>query len=478
MKVLLINTPTSFEQIYGDWDLTGLDTFTPPLGLLHIASYIREFGHEPCIMDFQSTRWNRERLVESIMKKKPDIVGLSAMTINCLNVDRIGQELKKRGFSSPIVLGGAHISAVPEETLERFRSIDFGVIGEGEVTFLEIIETIEKGKSVEDIRGVVWRDNNGRIKINETRKPIENLDMLPLPAWDLLDNFPKNYPHSLLESKRLPAAAIMTSRGCPFDCTFCDHRVFGSRVRHFSADYTLEMIKHLVDRYKIKDMMILDDNFLLDRKKVYDVCNGMISENMDLTWYCIAHAKSVTADKVAKIKDAGCWFIELGIESGNEEILRNIKKNTNKAEFAEAARISKKAGLKVKGNFIFGFPGDTLETLEETIQFALDCDIDHFQQNFLTVWPGCEIYYQLMKNPYSYEYYENNWGILAHQRVTFVPKGLTKMDLVKASKKANRKFYLRPKIIFGIMPLLFSLRGLKIGFVAMRVFLKTIFGRK
>ena len=474
MKVLLICPPTSFEQLYGEWDLTGLDTFTPPLGLLHIASYIREHSHEPGVLDFQTIHWDFEKIADRILELNPDVLGMSAMTINCLNAEKIARELKRRGLAAPIVLGGAHISAVPVDTLQRFESIDYGVIGEGEDTFLELLESLKKGNPVDGIKGLVWRDREGGIRINAPRPPIEDLDRLPLPAWDLLDNFPGAYPHSLLESKRLPAAAVMTSRGCPFDCTFCDHRVFGARVRHFSPDYALRMIRHLKDRYGIRDLMILDDNFLVNKKMLFAICDAMIAEKMNLTWYCIAHAKSVSAEKAAKIREAGCWFIELGIESGNEAILKRIKKNTDKAEFAEAARIAKKAGLKVKGNFIFGFPGETQETLEETIRFALDCYIDLFQQNFLTVWPGCEIYSELSASPDAYAAYETDWGLLAHQRVTFVPRGLTKKDLVDASKRANRKFYLRPKIVLGILPRLASWKGMKLGFVALRVFIKTI----
>jgi radical SAM superfamily enzyme YgiQ (UPF0313 family) len=475
MKVLLISPPTSFEQIYGEWDLTGLDTHTPPLGLLHIASYIREAGHDPAILDLLTIPRDFKKITEHILTEDPDVVGLSAMTINCLNADKIARALRDKGFTAPIVIGGAHVSAVPVETLKRFEAIDYGVIGEGEITFLDLLTSLQNNSPVNGIAGLVWRDKGQQIVINSPRPPIENLDMLPLPAWDLLDGFPAKYPHSLLESKRIPAAAIMTSRGCPFDCTFCDHRVFGSKVRHFSADYTLAMIRHLIEQYGVRDLMVLDDNFLVHTKKLMAICDAMIAEKLDLTWYCIAHAKSVSEEKATKIRETGCWFIELGIESGNDDILKSIKKNTSKAEFARAATVAKKAGLMIKGNFIFGFPGETRETLEETIRFALDSDIHLFQQNFLTVWPGCEIYDDLSKVTAEYEYYQTDWSQLAHQRVTFVPKGMTKQDLVRASKDANRRFYLRPKIVLGLLPHLASLRGIKFGFVAFRVFLGTIF---
>jgi radical SAM superfamily enzyme YgiQ (UPF0313 family) len=238
------------------------------------------------------------------------------------------------------------------------------------------------------------------------------------------------------------------------------------------------MINHLINNYGIRDLMILDDNFLLSKDKLFKICDAIINDKLDLTWYCMGHARTMTEDRLRKIRQAGCWFIELGIESGNDEILKKIKKNTTKKEVANAVYLAKKAGLKTKGNFIFGFPGDTLDTIKESIRFALDIKIDFFQQNFLTVWPGCEIFSQIRNDDNSYEYYNSSWDTLAHQRITFVPKGLSKVELITASKNAFRKFYLRPKIIFGLLPLINSKRGIKFLFVALIAFIKTIFRNK
>ena len=474
-RVALINPPTSFEQIYGDWDLSALDTYTPPLGILHITGYIRKFGHSVKIFDLQLPHLNIPDTIRQILSGHPDIIGFSAMTSNCLNAQKIAKEIKKNLPAVPIILGGAHVSAVPIKTMTRFDAIDFGVIAEGEVSFLELLDVIANGQPVSEVKGIVWRGTDGRAVVNEPRVPIQNLDDLPIPAWDLLDRFPEGYPSSLLEAKRLPGTAIMTSRGCPFHCTFCDHRVFGSRVRHFSAEYALNMMRHLRSEYGIRDLMIIDDNFLLDKNKLFDVCNRMKAERMDFSWYCMGHEKSMTDDILAKIREAGCWFIEIGIESGNDGILKRIKKGTTKADVEGAVKRAKKAGLKVKGNFIFGFPGETLETLEETAEFALDLKLDFFQQNFLTVWPGCEIAEELFETPQSVNLLEDDWGKLAHQRVTFVPAGLTKEQLVKASKSAFRRFYLRPRIVIGLIPRLASWRGLKFGLISFKVFLRTIF---
>ena len=285
MRVLLINPPTSLDQLYGEWDLSPLDTYTPPLGLMHIASYIREHGHEPRILDLQLNRLTIEEAVQQARDFDPGVVGLSAMTINCVNASTIADAIRQAGCTAPIVLGGAHATAVPTSTLAAFTSIDYAVLGEGEHTFLELIDTLDAAQPVETVRGLAWRDMTGSVVINQPRPFIDDLESLPFPAWDLLDDFPGSYPSSLLESKRVPAAGIMTSRGCPFHCTFCDNRIFGTKVRHFSAGYTLSMIRHLVESYGIRDLMFFDDNFLLDKQKLFTICNAIMSERMYLGWY-------------------------------------------------------------------------------------------------------------------------------------------------------------------------------------------------
>jgi anaerobic magnesium-protoporphyrin IX monomethyl ester cyclase len=474
LKVLLINPPTSFDQIYGDWDLSAVDTYSPPLGILYMAGYLRENNHDPYIFDLEALKWDFNKLLESALTLHPDVIGITSMTINFMNAHKIGSLMKASFRSVPLIIGGAHLTAAPKETMSKYLEFDYGIYGEGEITFLEIVEKFKIKDSITNVKGLVWRDRDKKIIINEPRPYIENLDVLPFPAWDLLENFPERYPHSILESKRLPAASIMTSRGCPFHCTFCDNKIFGAKVRHFSSEYTIRMINHLIDNYGIKDLMILDDNFLLNRNKLFDICDTIIDSKLDLTWYCMGHANTMTEDRLKKIKKAGCWFIELGIESGNNEMLNKIRKNTTKKEIANAVRLARQAGLKTKGNFIFGFPGETIKTIEESIKFALEIRIDFFQQNFLTVWPGCDIYSQINNMGDNYEYYNSSWDSLAHQRITFIPKGLSKNELVKASKGAFRRFYLRPKIVINLLPLMTSKRGIKFLYTAFGTFLKTI----
>lgn len=470
LKIVLVDPPTSSEQIYGDWDLSGLDTHCPPLGLLYIASYLRAHGHEPVVLDVAARRFSLGESVNRILSESPDVVGISAKTINIHNAFSIAAMLKGHHPHLPLVLGGAHVTAVPEETMKAFPAFDYAVIGEGEVTFLELLAELGDHGNPQETRGIAWKGQDGLPVVNRSRPSIEDIDTLPFPAWDLLPDFPHGYKHSALETKRLPAASIITSRGCPFGCSFCDRAVFGSTVRQHSAEYTVRMIRHLVEEYRVRDLMILDDNFILDRKKLFAVCDAIIDESLDLSWYCQGHARFMTEDRLRKIRAAGCWFIEMGIESGCDRILRSIKKNTTKDEIERAVKRARSAGLKVKGNFIFGLPGETRKSMEETIEFARSIDLSYFQQNFFTPWPGCEI----ARNPELRVSQKPEWGKMAHQRVTFVPEGLSREDLIAASKRAFRRFYMRPRIIIEILMGISSWRALKNLMTSLGVFVRTI----
>lgn len=471
MKVLLIQPPVSFQNLYGEWDLSGVDTYSPPLGLLYLASFIRKHSHEPYVIDLFSLKWPLEKILDYVHSVNPDVVGISARTVDFPQARKIAEELKSSGCNAPVVLGGVHLTALPVETMKKVTAFDYGVIGEGEVTFLELIEKIRNRQPSAGVRGLVWR-SNGQVVLNPPRPFIQDLDRLPFPAWDLLANFPHGYSYNALETKRLPAASILTSRGCPYRCAFCDRGAFGGTVRHHSAGYTLNMIRHLKNRYGIRDLMILDDNFLLNRRKLFQVCETMIEEKMDLNWYCLSHIKHMSEDRLEKIREAGCWVMEVGIESGCERILRLLRRNSTKAEIKAALRMARKAGLKVKGNFIFGLPTETRESLEETIHFALDIDISLFQQTFLTLWPGCELFQVAEK--YG-QVIKNEGKPNSHFHISFIPYGLTREDLLRASKKAFRRFYLRPRIIWETLTSLTSLRRIRSALLSLEAFFKTMF---
>jgi radical SAM superfamily enzyme YgiQ (UPF0313 family) len=216
--------------------------------------------------------------------------------------------------------------------------------------------------------------------------------------------------------------------------------------------------------------MFYDDNFFINNDHMMGICNGMIEQKLNLSWYCLAHEKTMKPERLAKARDAGLWFIEMGVESGSDRILKEIQKKTTAREVAEAATEAKRYGIRTKGNFIFGLPLESRETLQETIQFALDSDLSFIQQSFLTIWPGSPI----SNNWQRYGTGLTEWTQLGQYKITFLPHGLSAEDLMSASKQFFRRFYLRPKIIANVARTLTSPRGVKTAAMCSYVFMKTI----
>ena len=342
---------------------------------------------------------------------------------------------------------------MPEVTFNLFREFDLGVIGEGEETLKDLLGELSKAQpDLSAVAGLIF-SREGQIVRTPTRPFIKDLDSLPLPAWDLLPSLTDPYRLSIVGTKSDRATAIVTSRGCPGRCTFCDRSVFGTRYRGYSARYVLRMIDVLINHYGIEDLLIYDDNFVANGKRLQEICECLIQGNYDISWSCCARVDMVNPGKLALMKKAGCWQIEFGIESGSPKILECMNKRITLEKVEQAVRWAKEAGIMTRGNFIFGYLGETKATLNETLEFLLRLDLDYFQQTFLTPYPGSEVY----KTALQYGQADLDWTNLNNLAINFVPHGLTSEDLSNFSRKAFRRFYLRPRVIWTHLQQLRSL---------------------
>ena len=262
----------------------------------------------------------------------------------------------------------------------------------------------------------------------------------------------------------------MTSRGCPGQCSFCDTQVFGRKFRGYSARYVIDMIDHLIKNYGIEDFLIYDDTFVVNHKRLTEICKTLIDGKYKIHWSCCSRVNFVTPEILQLMKKAGCWQIEYGIESGSPEILKRMKKSITLDQIKNALIWTKEAGIMTRGNFIFGYLGETKHTLQETMDFLMDIELDYFQQTFLTPYPGSEVY----KTANSYGKANLEWEKMNNMSINFVPKGLTEKELVAFSKIAFRKFYLRPKVIISHIKNLRSPGIIKHYIKAFLVFLKTL----
>ncbi len=317
-----------------------------------------------------------EKIKEEIQKRNPVIVGIAnpftSQVEHAIKVANIVKEVDTRILT---VVGGPHVSVVPIEFLESAKNVDITVIGEGEYTMLDIIKFFEGNKKINDIEGIAYRVN-GKIVLNSPRPFNENLDELPYPAYHLIDMEQYLNPKTIeYRSFQKRALSMITSRGCPFNCSFCSvHLHMGKTFRAHSVNYVVDHIEHLVNKYHVKTIYFEDDNLTFDIQRFEAICDRIIEKNIKFRWETPngVRADYLTMDLLKKMKKTGCQSVFVGIESGNQNVLDNIiGKSLQLENVINFAKMSKKIGLKTGAFYIIGFPGETKETMMDTVKFAL-----------------------------------------------------------------------------------------------------------
>lgn len=445
--IIFITPPLTREERFGEMAKHGATA--PPLGLCYIASSLRKSGIECSIIDPLSFDNTMEETVEKILRQQPRYVGISSMTVGILRAAELARQIKQKKPDITTIIGGAHVTAVPIETLTRFPQFDIGVIGEGELTIVELIETLESKGNIEYVNGLIVRKPNGHLMLTDPRPYIKDLDSIPFPAWDMVSHL-KYYHESATRFSKLPLGSIITSRGCPGRCLFCDNKTFGRKFRAHSAKYVIDMIKYLKANYDIKSLVFYDDYFIADKKRLYEICNMMIQEQLNLQWVCSARVNTVNDEMLSLMKRAGCFQIAYGIESGNQDILNFQQKGITLGRIRSAVEMTHNADIRTKGYFIIGHPTETIETIQQTINFAKLLPLDNFQATYFTPFPGSPAYDIADK----YGKFENDWAKMNMWDIVFIPNGFTEKLLRYYLKSAYRKFYLRPKVIFSYIKLM------------------------
>lgn len=443
-EIVFVNPTITLEERYGKLSASG--SIAPPLGLCHLASVCGREGYGVAIVDGNALGLSHDQVVQEVFRKDPNVVGITASTVSIQSAARLAEMIKRKDPRKHVVIGGPHITAVPADTMERYPGFDLGVIGEGEHTITELLHALGSGGDVSGISGIVYRTDTGIVQ-NPRRKPITNLDELPMPAWDLLPALEHFYKPVSLSYQQLPSTSLITSRGCPGKCTFCDRTVFGNVCRGFSAEYLFEMVKELYYRYHIRDILFDDDNFVMFRSRLAEFCELLLKSGLRISWACNARVDLVNLETLRLMARAGCWQVAYGIESGNQDILDVLNKSISLNQIRKALAMTHEAGIKTKGFFMIGSPLETLKTIEQTIRFALELPLDDFQTTFFTPLPGCELYHRIR----DYGELEDNWSKMNMWYPVFVPAGLSRRELMAAAKRAFRRFYFRPKILWAYL---------------------------
>jgi anaerobic magnesium-protoporphyrin IX monomethyl ester cyclase len=417
MKILLINPPQTFLQ--GSEPPAG----NLPLGLMYLAAVLDKAGYKVEILDAFMADCEPQKTGDAttiglpfdqieaeIRRRNPDIVGISGpFTSQIGNTLKVSELAKKVNPKVLTVVGGPHVSTVPEEFLNEAKTVDIAVTGEGEYALLEIAEYFEgKGKKLlTEILGIAYREN-GVVKTTARRPFLENLDELPYPAYHLVD-----MEHYLSNKKigyrsfQNRAISMVTSRGCPFNCCFCAvHLHMGQSFRANSAEYVLNHIQYVVDKYKVKNIFFEDDNLTLDLKRFEAICDGIIERKIKIHWET---PNGVRADRLnmpllKKMKQSGAVSIFVGVESGDQEILNTVVcKSLDLTRVVEFAKNAKQIGLKTGAFYIIGFPGEKKENMQHTVDFALRLKKDYdVGMHLFTATPsyGTRLYEQCKVNGY------------------------------------------------------------------------------
>jgi radical SAM superfamily enzyme YgiQ (UPF0313 family) len=432
MKITLINPSPEI------W----IEARTLPLGLAYIAATLEKEGHKVEVIDLT---------IEKREPDDPDLVGITATTPLIHEAWEIAKRVKEAGALT--VLGGPHPSSLPGESLSK-PYVDFVVRGEGEITMKELCRTLEaKGISerkkssehlLKGIKGISYR-KEGKIIHNPDRPYLKDLDSLPFPAYHLFPPL-KDYtsPQPLLGG-RIPAANIITSRGCPYNCNFCYKGTFGNFWRARSPENVIEEWSYLIRELKVKEIGIQDDLFNLDRERCLKICRLIRKERLNVPW---STPNGLRADRVDKellleMKRAGCYRVAFGVESGDQGILDRIGKKIFLEKIKEAFRLTKEVGLKTIAFFMMGNLGETRETMEKTIKFARELKPDYAQFSAATPFPGTALYQEIKEKG---KFLIEDWKEYSQFESTsyFEYEAINQELVEEMLKKAYRQFYLRP----------------------------------
>lgn len=379
MRILLIN------PVVRSWERPSIF----PLGLAYIASVLIKAGHHVDVLDLNALRVSIKDVRERIKARTFDVVGISCLLTEYGQVKELSALLKREHPDCTIMLGGGLPSVAGEFVLQETEA-DIAVVGEGEETVVEIVDKLEKSADLHGVKGILFKDSASVIR-TDPREPILDLDSLPLPAWEL---FPiETYLRGSVLGFDSPIRSLnmITSRGCPYQCCYCDYSIFGHRFRARSVSNVLAEMELLKDRYSVRAVNFVDDLFLLDKNRVCDFCDQLLSIAGGMMWSCNARVNLVDSSLLKKMRSAGCMLVGYGVESGSQRILDEMNKKTTVEQGRKAIEMTWNAGITPFPYMMFGMPGETEETIRETVDFCKDIGIvEGF--GFATPIPGTALY--------------------------------------------------------------------------------------
>jgi anaerobic magnesium-protoporphyrin IX monomethyl ester cyclase len=392
-KVLLIYPPVR----------VGAKPISFPLGLAYVAAYLREHGHDVHVLDINGHRLSEDEVLWSIKSAPYDIIGIGGIITTYSYVKRLCRAVKEAYPGTPIVVGGTVASSIPELFLSRVDA-DIVVLGEGELTMADLLSCVEHGEDIRTVAGL-WIKRDGRPVHTGKRERIDDLDALPMPAWDLLpvEIYIKNLSENLESADRIPAwvtesigriraMSLISSRGCPQQCTFC-YRNFGRKIRLRSNAKVIEEMRVLTARYGINLFEFADEAFTVNKKRTIEFCDALETERLSIAYrVCGVRVDQIDEKLMRRLKETGCYRVLYGIEHGSRKILDVMKKGVSPEDNVKAVRVAQKVGILCNAPMVLGMPGEDRDTIEEARRFYKKLGVREMGVFFATPYPGTELW--------------------------------------------------------------------------------------
>lgn len=453
-KVLLIVPPGTLEEQVGR--LSAAAGELPMLGLAYIAASLRDQGHDVRVLDFEIMHGELEDVEKEIRAYQPDVVGMTAYITSMRRCAAVCEITKACDPSITTILGGPQVTIFPEEAFIS-PDVDLIVLSEGEIIIRNVMNALGNEEKLCKVPGIWFRGNDGVIIQNEKEILVDNLDLFPRPALDLFQ-MEKYFPPIYIRGRRV--AHLLTSRGCPFLCTFCETKLtFGRSFRYHSTERVLGELETLIEQ-GYSSFQFYDDIFTANQRRVQELCEGILERGLKIEWMCYSRTNTVKRDTLELMRRAGCYMISFGIESGDDALLDVIEKRLTVADNVLGIRMTKEAGIQVTGTFMLGLPTETEEQTIKTIQFSLQNDIDYAIFGLTEPYPGTELWVDAKKYGYfdSSGKYRNN--LLSEHAAVWIPNGRTRPELKNYVELAMRNFYFRfrtiPLVLRNLIHLPFS----------------------
>ncbi len=448
MRVILINPPFDIGRYMGK--LSKIAFVFHPIGLAYIASYLRDKDITVKIFDSQV----ESEPIQSVVKEfKPDVVGITCVTALVPSTIELARLLKEEVPGLTIIVGGIHPTIRPNDFLEQ-PFIDYVAVGEGEITMYEFVKALQDGRDPAEVPGIMTK-RDGVVIAAPPREMEKNIDNFPPPAIDMLPIEKYRMSPDMKMGDKI--GLVVSSRGCPFDCIFCSNRILTrGKYREHSIERVCTEISDLIDRYKITQLLIMDDNFAVNKKRAKALCRAFIERGFQkkLSFITEARVDCVDQELLSLMADANCKIISYGIESGNQRLLDLIKKNITLEQARKAVEMTKKVGISVRASFILGLPTETREESLKTVEFAKKLGIDQVRFALATPFPGTKLW-DIAQEEGSLKL--EDWRQLsmmsgyAGGQLVYTPQGRDAEELARLQRYSNLSFFLRPSVIFGYM---------------------------